>query len=62
MLNSKFSAHKTPLEFVEWLIKEKGKSFIDNIRIKSFIACKPDYALIELYLNSELKKYKTLIT
>jgi len=33
--SSKFSAHKTPLEFTDWLINKKGQSFVDTLRIKA---------------------------
>jgi len=36
-LSSSFSAHKTPLEFVDWLYKTKGEAFIDNLRKKARI-------------------------
>ena len=53
--NSGFSAHKTPLEFIEWLTDLKGQDFIDGLRLKAntpqkfFIQEKRD--LLE-YLNS----------
>lgn len=33
--SSKFSAHKTPLEFMDWLINKKGQNFVDTLRIKA---------------------------
>ena len=33
--NSKFSAHKTPLEFMDWLLNKKGQAYIDRLRIKA---------------------------
>lgn len=33
--SSNFSAHKTPLEFMDWLINYKGQDFIDRLRIKA---------------------------
>ncbi len=29
--NSRFSAHKTPIEFIEWLIKYKGQEYMDKL-------------------------------
>ena len=34
--NSGFSAHKTPLEFIEWLKETKGEEYIDNLRLKAY--------------------------
>ncbi len=33
-LKSDFSAHKTPTEFVEFLIKRYGQKYIDDLKIK----------------------------
>jgi len=33
--SSTFSAHKTVLEFVDWLTRYKGQDFIDRLRIKA---------------------------
>lgn len=33
--SSGFSAHKTPLEFIEWLTQKKGEEFIDRLKIKA---------------------------
>ncbi len=33
--SSGFSAHKTPLEFIEWLTDRKGQGFIDELRLKA---------------------------
>lgn len=33
--SSKFSAHQTPVEFTEWLYKEKGERFMRNLRWKA---------------------------
>ena len=33
--SSTFSAHLTPLEFIEWLIEQRGKENIDDLRIKA---------------------------
>lgn len=35
VLSSKFSAHKTPLEFIDFLTETKGDDFIDNLRRKA---------------------------
>jgi hypothetical protein len=33
--SSTFSAHKTPLEFVDWLTRKKGESFIMKLRVRA---------------------------
>ena len=35
VFSSKFSAHKTPLEFTEWLTRYKGESYIDRLRLRA---------------------------
>lgn len=39
--NSGFSAHKTPLEFIDWLKEVKGEEFIDTLRNKAHLIWKP---------------------
>lgn len=59
--SSTFSAHKTPLEFVEWLIKYKGEDYIDRLRIKANSTCKMHTFEKELLLeelNKEIKSYE----
>ena len=34
VFSSKFSAHKTPAEFVEWAIEKRGKSWYDDLKDK----------------------------
>jgi hypothetical protein len=33
--SSKFSAHKTPTEFTEWLIGHRGRDFFDGLRLRA---------------------------
>ena len=35
VFSSKFSAHKTPLEFTQWLLRYKGQDYIDRLQIKA---------------------------
>lgn len=35
VFSSKFSAHKTPTEFTFWLVKEKGRIFIDLLTLRA---------------------------
>ena len=32
VFSSKFSAHKTPAEFVEWAIEKRGQEWYDNLK------------------------------
>jgi len=53
--SSKFSAHKTPVEFTIWLTENKGQDFIDRLRIKANSISKLHKFEKELLLK-ELKK------
>jgi hypothetical protein len=35
VFSSSFSAHKTPVEFTEWLYKEKGEAWMSELRHKA---------------------------
>lgn len=53
-----FSAHKSPLEFTEWLYKYKGEDYIDRIRMKSNQVSKLmdfEKSLLLEELNKEIK-------
>ena len=50
-----FSAHKSPLEFTDWLYEYKGKQFIDMLRVKSHGLSKLGTFEKEILLE-ELKK------
>jgi hypothetical protein len=32
--SSKFSAHKTPAEFVEWAIERRGEEWYDDLKVR----------------------------
>ena len=32
VFSSKFSAHKTPADFVDWAVKQRGKDWLDMLR------------------------------
>jgi len=34
-LSSQFSAHKTPVEFIDWIKNKRGIKWFDNLRLKS---------------------------
>ena len=38
--STKFSAHKTPTEFTEWLYQVKGESFMSDLRVKAHAIAK----------------------
>ena len=58
-LSSTFSAHKTSIEFVEWLTDYKGQDFIDRLRLKANTTQKLNAAekkeLLQ-ELNKEIKR------
>jgi hypothetical protein len=47
--STKFSAHKTPTEFTEWLYKEKGEPFMNELRVKAHAIAK-----LKLFEKEEL--------
>ena len=38
--STKFSAHKTPTEFTEWLYETKGEAFMNDLRVKAHAIAK----------------------
>lgn len=59
--SSSFSAHKTPLEFIDWLTKYKGQDFIDRLRIKANSICKLhafEKEILLSELNKEIKEFE----
>ena len=53
-----FSAHKAPLDFAEWLKKERGEKWYNDLRVRANLIYKPDYTAIKIYLQNELEKLK----
>lgn len=53
--SSKFSAHKTPTEFTEWLKEKKGQDYMDRLRLKANAVSKLHPFEKEILLQ-ELKK------
>ena len=56
VFSSKFSAHKTPAEFVEWAIKSRGKGWYDALKEKkntysNFIDADYDEILLDITRN-----------
>ncbi len=59
--STKFSAHGTPVEFTEWLYKEKGEVFMNDLRVKAHAIAKlKPFEKQELLdeLNEILNKYE----
>lgn len=59
--SSRFSAHKTPLEFIDWLINKKGDDFVTRLRIKSNTASKLhkfEKEILLKELNKEINQLK----
>ena len=48
-------AHSHPHDFKDWLIKEKGEKWWNELRVQANCVCKPDYKLIKLYLEANKK-------
>lgn len=57
-LSSQFSAHLTPVEFVEWIKAKRGEAWYKRLRLRADSVFKPDYKLIKLALETEIKKYE----
>ena len=55
VFSSKFSAHKTPLEFIDWLYKHKGEDYVMRLRIKAYTPSKM-YDFEKTVLLQELEK------
>ncbi len=60
VLSSTFSAHKTPVEFTEWLYKYKGTEFVDLLRFKANQISKLHTFEKELLLKEMLNEIKQL--
>ena len=58
VFSSKFSAHKTPLEFSDWLIRYKGQQYIDRLHLRANSISKLHVFEKELMLKELLKEIK----
>jgi len=55
----KMSAHKAPIEFIEWLKSVRGKNWYVMLRASAFQTHnKIDKKLTKIYLENEIKKYE----
>jgi hypothetical protein len=60
VLNSSFSAHKTPLEFTQWLLNYKGQDYIDRLQIRANTISKLhkfEKEILLQELQNEIKSY-----
>lgn len=57
IFSSKFSAHKTPLEFVEWIRDSRGADWYSDLRTKAREIYKPDYFKIKQQLDKQLEEF-----
>lgn len=55
-LNSNFSAHKTPLEFAEWIISVRWENRYFELKLKKNKCFDKDYERIEKELNERKDK------
>lgn len=51
-----FSAHKSPIEFVEWLKEHRDSIWYTALRQKAMSVYKPDYELIYADLKKKIAK------
>lgn len=47
-----FSAHKAPVEFVEWLKEHRGEQWYQDLRRRAAQTLKPDYVKIKAELDA----------
>jgi len=52
------SAHKAPLDFIEWLKTHRGVKWYNDLRLRANIPQKPDMKAIGLYLRESIKKLR----
>jgi len=53
-----WSAHKAPIEFIEWIREQRGETWYQRLRLKANQTVRPDYNLEKLYLEKKMKKYE----
>jgi hypothetical protein len=52
-----WSAHKSPIEFIEWLKEKRGVKWYKEIRLRAGTVSKVDMKLTKIYLINEIKKF-----
>ena len=55
-MSKSFSAHRTPLEFAEWIISQRGVERYNNLKAKSKQVRDKDYDRVKQYLLDETEK------
>jgi hypothetical protein len=55
-MSSKFSAHKTPMIFDEWIISKRWQERYDRLKLKANSVRDKDYDKVEKYLIEETNK------
>ena len=55
-MSKAFSAHRTPLEFAEWIISQRGEERYNNLKTKSKQVRDKDYDKVKQYLLDETEK------
>lgn len=56
VFSSTFSFHLTPMEATEWIKERRGEEWYKKLRLSANSYYKPDYKLIKLSLEQEIKK------
>jgi len=51
-----FSAHKSPIEFVEWIKKVRGKDWYSRLRKKAVKIGRPDMKAQAIFLREQIEK------
>ena len=54
------SAHKAPMEFIEWIKEKRGETWYQTLRLKANNIHKQDKKLLKIYLEEEIKKWKLI--
>lgn len=54
--NNHFSAHRTPMEFTEWIIKKRGQKWYDGLKYKANQIWDKDVEKIWIYLENKEKE------
>lgn len=55
-MSKSFSAHRTPLEFAEWIIEKRGETRYFNLKLKSHKVRDKDYDKVRNNLLAETEK------
>jgi hypothetical protein len=54
-----WSAHKSPVEFIEWIKEKRGQEWYDRLRLRANVISKnQDFKLIKLELENQIKELR----